>query len=383
MTSSNPKSDIGGPTVEAANKLISERLSILRGRMNDHGVEALLISSPENRRYFSGFSATDPMLTESSGRLLILPNKQYLLTDGRYVQAAADEAPLYEVVAVGLKGYAHSLASLISEGTTIYGEAEYTTVFFQQWAQQYLAKLGRDLRMAGFDPSEQRKIKDPAEISLIAEALSITEKAIALLWEELEAGWTEERAAFYLDSKFRELGGQGPSFETIFASGPQAALPHAVPGKKTLAEGEMAVMDCGARFEGYASDITRTFACGQVDEEQKKIYRAVREAQLRAIEAIAPGKMGQDIDAVARESFRKVGLESWFNHSLGHGVGLAVHESPSLKQGSREVLAPGMVVTVEPGLYLPHKVGVRLEQLVVVTENGCRLLNHDEHFYDF
>ncbi|MDR1308956.1 MAG: aminopeptidase P family protein [Deltaproteobacteria bacterium] len=360
---------------------VGRRLEKLRSLMRDSGLKALLVTSPENRRYYSGFAASDPMLTESSGALLILPGGEFLLTDSRYTLAAGQEAPGFEIVTTGPGGLGQALGGLVGKGAPLGFEDNYLS-------HRLHASLCRDhglgLVPCPFDPSAPREAKDPEEARLIRMALGITEKAIGLLWEELEPGWTEARAAWFLDRSFRELGAEGPAFETIVASGPQAALPHAVPGKRRIREGEFVVIDCGARFRGYASDITRTYLCGQPARKwQREVYRTVREAQLMAIAAIAPGVPSREVDQKARGHIAAAGYGELFGHSLGHGVGLAVHESPSLNPRNARTLGEGMVVTVEPGIYLPGQGGVRLEQLVLVTAGGARVLNGDRHFYDF
>ncbi|MDR2368710.1 MAG: aminopeptidase P family protein [Deltaproteobacteria bacterium] len=363
---------IGSPGVGA-------RIDRLRKVMESFRLEGLLITGPENRRYFSGFTATDPMLTESSGALLILPGKSYLLTDSRYAVIAGIEAPGFEIVnTVG--GLGHCLKGIVGDGKALAFEPNYMTV---AQCRRLSEDDGLNLIASPFDPSVLRISKDSDEINHIVKALGITEKALGWLFERLEPGWTEAEAAWYLDSTFRELGAQGPAFETIVASGPQAALPHAEPGEKKIMEGELVVIDCGARYKGYASDITRTFIKGEPAKWQRDIYRTVREAQLKAIGAIAPGVACKDVDAVARAHIAQAGHFERFGHSLGHGVGLAVHEFPSLNPVNGQKLVEGAVVTVEPGIYLPGQGGVRLEQLVLVTADGARVLNGDTHFYDF
>jgi Xaa-Pro aminopeptidase len=305
--------------------------------------------------------------------------RQFLLSDSRYALAAEAEAPGFEFVLVkGALGAA--LASLPEAKKGAFFEPAYMTV---AGLAGLTASLKGPFLPLPFDPGSLRELKSPAEIALIQEALNVTEEALGLLWDALEPGWTEARAAFFLDKAFRELGAEGSAFETIVASGPQAALPHASPGDREIREGETVVVDCGARYRGYAADITRTVILGEAEDWQKKIYQTVREAQLRAIEAIRPGLSGAEIDQVARDRVKKAGCGQYFGHGLGHGVGLAVHEAPSLSSRNKEPLRAGNVVTVEPGIYFPGRGGVRLEQLVAVTENGHALLNGDGHFYDF
>jgi Xaa-Pro aminopeptidase len=233
-----------------------------------------------------------------------------------------------------------------------------------------------------FDSQRLRLVKSAQEVDLIQKALFITEQAMGRIFDQLVPGWTEGQAALFLDTAFRELGGSGSAFETIVASGPQAALPHAEPEGKVIKKGELVVIDCGARYEGYASDITRTLAVGEMRGWQKQIYKIVRQAQLLALDILGPDKTGAMVDEAARKHICQAGYGDYFGHSLGHGVGLAIHEPPSLSRANNDLLPVGAVVTVEPGIYLPGKGGVRLEQMAVITEKGCRLLNADNHFYD-
>ena len=358
---------------------VQERIERLRRAMRQAGVEAMLISSPENRRYFSGFKAGDPMLSESSGVLLILCKRQYLFTDSRYVESAEREAPLFEVLNTA-KGLGKGIKKAMQHCKQLCYEPESMTV-------AELARLenaiGPGIMLPSpFNLSEFRVSKDKDELSLIKKALKITESAIANLWDDIE-GMTEDEIAWSLDRGFRELGAQGPAFETIVAVGPRASLPHAVPGKVMARAASMAVIDCGARYHGYASDITRTWAGRNLKHWQKKIYAVVRKAQVEAIKAMRPGVTGASIDMVARKIISDAGYGQYFGHGLGHGVGLAVHEEPRLSPKGVAPLPVGAVVTVEPGIYIPGMVGVRLEQLVHLTPNGARVLNGDHHFYDF
>ncbi|MDR1608667.1 MAG: aminopeptidase P family protein [Deltaproteobacteria bacterium] len=357
----------------------ASRLKALRGQMKERGIPNLLILSSANRRYFSGFLARDAMIAESAGSLLITPDAQYLLTDSRYLIEAQNEAPLFETV-LTTKGLVDSLTELGSFAEGLGYEADYLTVFH---FLKLTKALGEVLRPWPGSLGTLRASKDASEISLIKKALEIAEKAVGLLWDNLEPGWTEGQAAWFLDRTFRDLGAEGSSFETIVAAGPRAALPHAVPGSKVIEKGEMVVVDCGAFYEGYASDITRTIVLGPPKAWQKKIYRVVREAQQKALDFLAPGKTGAEVHKVAFDHIAKNGYGDYFGHSLGHGVGLAIHEPPNLSPFNKEPLPVGAVVTVEPGIYLPDQGGVRLEQMAVLTKTGCLLLNEDNHFYDF
>ncbi|MDR0882199.1 MAG: Xaa-Pro peptidase family protein [Candidatus Adiutrix sp.] len=358
------------------------RLARLRRLMSGAGVTAALVTSPANRRYYSGFTAGDVLINESSGALLITRRSQYLLTDSRYTEAAKDEAPLFKVLEYR-RGLARELVGLKTLGPTVrlYFEAEFLSAS-QLFRLQETLGPGR-LAPLPINIDAPRAAKSPEEIRLVSKALAITEAAVAALFEKMAPGLTEREAAFFLEAEFRRLGAEGPSFDTIVASGPNAALPHASPGRRKMRAGEMVIVDCGARYRGYCADITRTKILGRPKAWQREIYALVRQAQLRAIEAIAPGVKASDVDKAAREHIARSGYGQFFGHGLGHGVGLAIHEAPSLSARNTGPLSAGNIVTVEPGIYLPGRGGVRLEQLVLVTERGRRLLNRNTDFYEF
>lgn len=359
---------------------IASRLAILRKYMEEAHCPAVLISRPENRRYLSGFKADDPQADESSGYLLITLDNQWLLTDFRYQLAARAEAPAYELV-VYRSGAASELVKLLKEHKLprLGVDEDHLSL----GAANRVLALYRELDLWFMPPwlSEMRAVKDAGELALIRKALRITELALGRLWRTIEPGWTERQAAVRLEREFIDLGAESPSFATIMAAGPNGALPHAEPGRRKIKDHDLLVIDCGARYGGYAADITRTRLAAPPRPWQKEIYKVVREAQLTAIEGIKPGLSGAEADGLARKVVEKAGYGQYFGHSLGHGVGLAVHEAPSLSPRNRNLLRPGMIVTVEPGIYLPGQGGVRLEQMVLVTETGALTLNKDKHFY--
>ncbi|MDR2611747.1 MAG: aminopeptidase P family protein [Deltaproteobacteria bacterium] len=359
---------------------VPARLQALRARMEETGTEALLILAPENRRYFSGFLAGDAGITESSGALLVTAGKAYLLTDSRYTTQAEIEAPRFETVTYR-KGLPQGLKGLRGFGGALSFEPEYMTVQLLNHLADALPDVV--LLPVPFQPGEFRVVKTEDELKLVRRAVAVTEEALALLWRELEPGVPEAWAAFFLETKFRELGADGPAFPSIVAAGPNAALPHAEPGRKKIGKSECVVIDIGARFRGYCSDMTRTYMPERPAGWQKEIYAAVREAQLKAISVIKAGVPGAEADRAAREHIASRGYGDYFGHSLGHGVGLMIHEEPRLSPSSGSPLPAGSLVTVEPGIYLPGKGGVRLEELVLVTEKGCEVLNRDDHFYEF
>ncbi|MDR1044073.1 MAG: aminopeptidase P family protein, partial [Candidatus Adiutrix sp.] len=340
---------------------VAGRLGGLRRMMAENQVAAALIISAANRRYFSGFRAADGQINESSGALLITRRAQYLLTDSRYAEAARREAPLFQVLTCrrGPEAELASLPALKRAGSLCF-EAEFLTVGALQRLRRALPEI--ELAPLIFDPDALRARKNPEEIRLVARALAITEAAVGALFQKMVPGMTEREAAFFLEDEFRRLGAEGPSFETIVAAGPNAALPHASPGPRKFREGELVVVDCGARYQGYCADLTRTRVIGRARAWQKEIYAIVRQAQLLAVKAIAPGTPAGEVDRLARDYIGRHGYGDCFGHSLGHGVGLAIHEAPRLSPRNPAPLAPGQIVTVEPGIYLPGRGGVRLEQ---------------------
>ena len=219
-----------------------------------------------------------------------------------------------------------------------------------------------------------RYVKEPAEVERIARAVAITDRAWARLIPAIKEGVLERDLAAELDYLLRREGADGTSFSTIVASGPRGALPHGVASDRRIVRRDMVVFDFGAQYQGYAADMTRTVAVGQPGEEERAVYRIVAEAQSRALAAVRPGLTGREIDAVARGYIGENGYGDFFGHGLGHAVGLEIHEEPRLSPSGEEQLLPGMTVTVEPGIYLPGRFGVRIEDLVVVTETGCRNL---------
>ncbi|MGL4208429.1 MAG: M24 family metallopeptidase, partial [Candidatus Adiutrix sp.] len=243
------------------NLVISMRLKNLRTLMGAHGVTALLITSAPNRRYYSGFLANDTMLNESSGVLLITESGQYLLTDCRYSEAAKKQAPLFKVLEYG-QGLGAELAKLkqLKAAKTICFEPEFMTVGLLNRLSQ--AALNCELAPLPFNLDEPRAIKSSDEIKLIKKALAITEAAVSFAWERMEPGVTEQETAFLIEAEFRRLGAEGPSFETIVAAGPNAALPHAEPTGRKMKNGDMVIIDCGAKYKGYCADITRTKIIG-------------------------------------------------------------------------------------------------------------------------
>ncbi len=359
-------------------KLLSRMRRIIRARKLD----AILVTCPENRRYLSGFSADDMGLQESAGALLVTATENILLTDGRYRLQAEHEAPGWsvEIYRKGLAGKLGALASGIRLAAVGYEPGCLTCAA--------LARIEKALPGARLVPlpariNDFRAIKTDREIISIKKAIGVAEEVFDTVWKELEPGCTEREVAWEIT---RQLGlrCEGPSFPPIVASGPNAALPHAVPTDRVIQRGETVIVDMGARVEGYCSDMTRTIIPGgDPPEDVRRAYAAVRDAQAAAQKAIREGITGRQADQIARRVIDQAGFGKYFVHSLGHGVGLAVHEQPSLSPGARKKLRSGMVVTVEPGIYIRGLCGVRLENMGLVRPDGLELLGSARWYYDF
>jgi Xaa-Pro aminopeptidase len=367
-------------------KPYTDRLNRFRQLMEERELDSFLIAVPENRYYLSGYQADDLLLTESSGTLLITQNKQLLLTDFRYEEAAKQEALGFEVII-----YKEGLATLLPD---VLGDLDITRLGLEAHYLTYqrYAEVEKALRAARPHAEvvavealveQMRVIKEPLEIERIKASLRVTERVLAAVWETLATGRAEKDVAWEIERRIREQGAESVSFPPIAASGPNAALPHAVPGERRIGPGELVILDLGSRLDHYCSDMTRTWSAGGPEARLREIYRVVREAQRAAQESIRAGKDSHEVDGVARELIRQAGYGDHFGHGLGHGVGLAVHEKPGFGKQTRMVLEENMVVTVEPGIYLPSYGGVRLENMVCVTRTGCEILNELDLLYDY
>ena len=341
-----------------------ERMVKLRA-LTGAKASAVLLTKPENMRYYSGYTG--------EGWLLVLPREAVILTDFRYVEQAQAQAPgcTVRMVARGTK-MTEALMQCLHGIDRLAAEDDHLT----RRAWMALEERLQGVTLTGADnlPEKVRAVKTDAEIALMAQAEAIADQAFAHILGFIQPGITELDVAWELERVMRLLGSEGPAFDTIVASGPNGSLPHAIPGKRTLQTGDMITMDFGAKVGGMCSDFTRTVALGTPCDELRKVYGIVLEAQLRALDAVKPGVTGRDVDAIARAHIENAGYGERFGHGLGHGVGLMVHEAPSLHTQANEALVPGNAVTVEPGIYLPGIGGVRIEDLVAVTEDGHRNL---------
>ncbi len=343
-----------------------------------------MVTQPENRRYLSGYTATDLSIAESSG-LLLVPRlgSPLLLTDSRYQLQAEQEATGCEVVLVqdSWLGTLGKLMARLSIGKLAF-ESHYMLYDTALKLMRMSQKQGVELIPTSGMIEKLRVRKSPQEIQKIQESVLLNESIFKEVLAHLKPGRSEREVAREIEATMMRRGAEAPAFSTIVAAGPNAASPHAVPTDRFIKRGETIIIDMGLRLDGYCSDMTRTVVLGTPDKHTVKIIRLVRQAQSAALKTIKAGILARDADRAAREVISRAGYGRNFGHGLGHGVGLAVHEPPSLNRKRRNKLQPGMVVTVEPGIYIPGWGGVRLENMVVVEERGYTMLNRDTTFLD-
>jgi len=330
-------------------------------------LDALLVSDQLNCRYLSGFSG-------SSGMLLITQAKALIATDFRYYEQAEAEAPAFELVPLGMERE-HIVQNLLERVTVhrVGFESKALTV----WQYQRLLKPHDEVEWVETNDLVEslRAVKDAEEIAAIGKAAAIADEAFGAAMNQVKSGMTERELAWILEREMRERKADRVAFEIIVASAGNSARPHARPTDTPLPSGQAIIIDMGAQVDGYNSDMTRTICLGEPEDTCFwQVYEAVREAQQRALMAIRPNVPAREIDAVARNVLQELGYGDAFGHGLGHGVGLSVHEKPRLHPHSEDVLEAGMIVTVEPGVYLSGWGGVRIEDLVVIGETGIRLL---------
>ena len=343
------------------------RLDGLRSKLVDRGIDALIVTQPENRRYLSGF-------TGSHGVLIISADAAHLATDFRYYEQAELQAPDFTLARIESE-FSPLLAELLAEMRVRRAGIESTHVTLDQHASWAEAVQGIELVTTKGIVEELRTTKDAEELELIRRAAAVADAAFACIAQWLKPGVSEKAAAWQLEAFVRTHGADGVAFDVIVASGPNAAMPHAEPSDRMIQVGEPVLLDLGARVDGYCSDLTRTICLGDPDGLLLGIHALVVKAQEAAEQAMRAGIEGSAADAVARDLIRDAGYGERFGHGLGHGVGLAVHEGPRASKSSEDVLQAGMVMTVEPGIYIMGWGGVRVENMVVVREHGVEVLS--------
>ena len=346
--------------------MVESRIAALRAMIEEQGLDGVVVTKYVNLHYFSGFRGDDTTL-------VITRDKAALITDNRYTEQAGIQAPLYEVV--------EQQDGLLAKTAEVVKSFGCRKLAFEGNALIYddYKKLKELLEGVEFSTSlhldKLREIKDAEEISHIRRACAMADTAFAEVLKFIRPGVTEIAVAARLENAMRENGSEKPSFTTIVASGLRGSLPHGTATDKVIEAGEFVTMDFGAMYQGYCSDITRTICVGEATERQRFIYNKVLEAQKMALTLIKPGAAGKAVDQAVREALDKDDLGQYFGHGLGHSLGLEIHESPRLsKKSTCEDLRPGMLVTDEPGVYIPGWGGLRIEDTVLVTETGSEAL---------
>jgi Xaa-Pro aminopeptidase len=367
----------------APSAALKRRHQAVRDDMAAHGLDALVVTSLPNILYLTNF-------TGSSAIAVLTADRLYFVTDFRYItsiaasQATACECPELELVEVE-GSYDVTLADLLgSYGWRRVGyEAAHLTVARYDWLKATLAANSApapELVATDRVVERPRAVKDAYEIATLREGARRLSQVAATVLSAVRRGRTEREFALAIDWRIRQAGFERSAFDTIVASGPNAALPHARPGERTITEGDLVVLDFGGVYDSYCVDLTRTVSVGPASARAREVYAAVRDARNRAIEAVGPGQSRFAIDAAARETLAGYGLGEAFGHGTGHGLGIEVHEDPRIARRrpdvdtQDEMVAPGMIFTIEPGAYLPGWGGVRIEDDVLVTDDGVELL---------
>jgi Xaa-Pro aminopeptidase len=320
----------------------------------------LLVSAPVNIRYLTGFES-------SNAALLVDPGGDVrLFTDFRYAERARQ---LEDVEVVETPRYLYTELPMLLPPRVAF---EADAVTYANY--EFLREGGLELEPRRGLVEALRAVKEPEELDAIRRATDVTDATYGRLFDEPVAGQTEKELVWRMEQLFHECGADGLAFDVDIASGPTAASPHAMPGERVVQEGDLLLVDAGALVDGYCSDCTRTYAVGDVSDAQRELYEIVLRAQQAGVDAVKPGASGRDVDTEARAVIMDAGYGESFGHGLGHGLGLLVHEAPVLRQESTDVLAPGNVVTVEPGIYLSGVAGIRIEDTVAVTDDGVEVL---------
>lgn len=336
----------------------------LLAMMLPEGADSALIASRTNRRYFTSFDS-DP------GYLLLTKNSAYLLVDFRYAEAAAAQAKGVEIVC--FKKLSDELQRLVAENDLKNVALEGSGFNLNEAARiEKMLAPAETIKTEELDNTiaKLRIVKTSSETEKIMKAQRITEKALEQTLPLVKEGVMERDIALELEYRIRKLGAEDVSFDLIVISGKKTSMPHGVPGENKICPGDFITFDIGALYQGYHSDMTRTYAYGEISDKQKRVYKTVSEAQALGLEAVKAGIPAKNVDKAARDYIYHAGFEGCFGHSTGHGVGLDIHEAPTVSSAGETILQSGMVITVEPGIYLPGEFGVRIEDTVLVTADG-------------
>jgi len=349
---------------------LAARVAELQKRIPNWRADALLLTQPRDIRYLTGFVGDD-----SWAVVPLKGSKVTIISDSRFDEEIDQTAPQ------AIKLIRDTKSSLIDalDKVLLPMNVRFLAVQEQYVTLATLGKLQEKVKGVTFiavndGMLDQRAVKDAGEVENIKRAVAIQQEAFTALLSYIKPGMTELQAAAYLEYQMMDRGAEGPSFQSIIGAGANASLPHYRPGLAKIEKNNIVLVDWGAKFNGYHSDMTRTIALGKMPAKIQEVYKIVHEAQQAAIDAIAPGKCGKDIDSIARDIINKAGYEKQYQHGLGHGIGLQIHESPRFGQTAEVELKPGHVMTVEPGIYLPGIGGVRLEDDVLITAKGHQVL---------
>lgn len=352
---------------------MEKRIKALQNYMIEHQIEGFIISSEANRMYLSGFTGSSAML------LITTKDQPMIITDFRYLEQVANQCPLFQCMDQKQNSTLEAVLQCVKQKglAAIAFEAEHVSYSMYEVLQKvegirWIPTKGVVERF--------RQIKDEAELEKLEKAESIGDLAYRHILPYIKDHWrqglTENEIALEIERVMRQNGASATSFNTIVAAGAKSSLPHAVPGDVKLKDGDFVVMDFGCIYEGYCSDMTRTVVIGSASKQHQTIYHTVLEAQKLALEGIRSGLKGKEIDALAREHITKAGYGDHFGHGLGHSVGIEIHENPRFSKMEEQVIESGMVITVEPGIYISGFGGVRIEDMIVVTKYGIRNLTH-------
>ncbi len=343
------------------------RLKKFERTLIDRALDGFVVTHPANLRYLCGYSG-------SNGLLLMLAGRRVFFTDGRYTQQAREEVQGAKLV-IARGPLLDDAAKLIGKlpAAVIGFEADYTTVATAQQMRKLVHRKIVWKPTSGLIMA-QRMIKDADELKIITDAVRLGATVYLEALRAVRPGIRESEVAGKLEYAARQAGADGMSFETIVAAGKRAALPHGRASSQPIPRRGFVVVDSGVILRGYCSDMTRTVHVGRATREERRWYEAVLKAQLAGLAAVAPGKTAAEVDQATRQVLKDAGLDRYFTHSTGHGVGLEIHEPPRLAKQQAERVEPGMVITVEPGIYVPGKGGIRIEDMVVVTDSGSQVL---------
>jgi Xaa-Pro aminopeptidase len=346
----------------------TDRIKRLQRSLATHKLDSFLVTHPPNVRYLCGF-------TGSASALLISGRKATFFTDGRYITQAKEEIQGARVVIAQKPPLAAAAEWLAKKSppTTVGIEGDHLTVAERA---RLVGLLPKGVRLKSSPPlvEQERLVKDSDEIELLRSAVLLGSSLFDVALKSIRPGVREIEVAAEMEYAARRAGADALSFETIIASGERSALPHGRASEAKIPASGFVVCDFGVILTGYCSDMTRTVYVGRPPDEARRLYEAVKSAQQAAVESVRPGVSVGEVDGAARKMLQREGLGRYFTHSTGHGVGLEIHESPRVAAGQKDVLGPGMVITIEPGAYIPGRWGVRIEDIVAVTETGCDVL---------